>query len=395
MFVTSFKLKYDGREGPERGRNLLNALEAVIQRNKDSPLRFYAEIWFNAESDNDCTIASQLVATLLLHQNRWWHVHLDLSLTVSSDVLFLDMVNMPMLVSFTGDFSVKFVDGRWHKPRIDITNSSHLKHLDLEGDYLLQHGGGQIASLKILALGNLAENPGIATTALANLTLPAVERLDLYSPLPLDDSDVTIDPVLLSVIMRSHPPLTHLEIFGRDSDEDQLPEMLTLLPALQRLRILACQEAEWLFDALNVDEPSDDIIRCPQLRSLCLDGWYIDFGDENIHMNEAVALCEMVTSRWRMFRTFEKTLINDRYTLDAQGALSVAAAEAVRDHTFVCNGYYLNKLIVLAEEDNDEDVVGNWPLAIDSDGRAGRAGRSINSLCRQLESSCNLGDATE
>ncbi|KAL5528212.1 hypothetical protein ACEPAF_7348 [Sanghuangporus sanghuang] len=87
-------------------------------------------------------------------------------------------------------------------------------------------------------------------------------------------------------------------------------------------------------------------------------------------MNETVALCLMVTSRWRMFRTFEKTLINDRYTLDAQGALSVPVAEAVRDHTFVYMGYYLNKLVVLAEEDRDEDVVGNWPLAIESDERA-------------------------
>ncbi|KAL5524002.1 hypothetical protein ACEPAG_8175 [Sanghuangporus baumii] len=387
MFVTSFKLKYDGKEGPERGRRVLNALQAVIQRDKDSPLHFYAEIWFDAETDNDGTMASQLVTTLLLHQNRWWHVHLDLSLKVSSDVLFLDMMNMPMLVSFTGDFSVKFVDGRRHKPRIDITNSSHLEHLDLEGDYLLQHGEGQVPSLKAVTLGDLEENPGVAVAALANLTLPAVERLELYSP-PPDDSGITIDPVLLSVILRSHPPLTHLEIFGRDSDEDQLPEMLTLLPALQRLRILSCQDAEWLFDALNVDEPFDDIILCPQLRSFCLDGWYID----NIHKYEAAALCAMVSSRWRMFRTFEKTLINDRYTLDAQVALSPAGAEAVRDHTFVYSGYYLNKLVVLAEEDNDEDIVGNWPLASDS---GERAGRSNDSLCRQLESSCSLGDAID
>ncbi|KAL5507059.1 hypothetical protein ACEPAH_6515 [Sanghuangporus vaninii] len=391
MFVTSFKLKYSGRESPEEKRRTLNALQATIQRHRDSPLHFYAEIWFDAESDNDRTTASQLVTTLLLHQHRWWRVHLLLSLTVSSDVLFPDMVNMPMLVSLTGDFEVKFVDGRRHQPRIDITNSSHLMRLDLEGDYLLQHGGRPIASLKILTLGDLGDDPGIATAALANLTIPAVERLDLYSS-PPDDSDVTIDPVLLSVIMRSRPPLTHLEILGRDSDEDQLVEMLTLLPALQRLRILSCQEAEWLFDALNVSEPTDDIIRCPQLRSLCLDGWYIEFSGENDHMNEAVALCEMVTSRWRTFRTFEKTLINDRYTLDAQGALSVAAAEAVRDHTFVCNGYYLNKLVVLAEEDRDDNVVGNWPLAIDS---GERARRSINSLCSEFERSCSLGDATD
>ncbi|KAL5528211.1 hypothetical protein ACEPAF_7347 [Sanghuangporus sanghuang] len=145
------------------------------------------------------------------------------------------MVNMPMLASLTGMFEVKFVGGGRHQPRTDITNSSHLRHLDLEGDYLLQHGGGQIASPKSLTLCHLGENPGVATAALANLMFPAVERLDLYS-LPPDDSGVTIDPVLLNVIMRSHPPLTHLEIFGRDSDEDQLVEML----ALRRLRILSC-----------------------------------------------------------------------------------------------------------------------------------------------------------
>ena len=268
--------------------------------------------------------------------------------------------NMPNLRSLTGAFLLHSPgDHKSAQPHIDVSNSPLLGHLDLLGCYRLHLVKGQqiiIKTLKSLKLCNSEHHPGVAAAVVESLTLPSVQRLEFQSVSPIG---VNINPVLLSFIERSIPPLTHLEICGPDSDKDQLMATLDCLPMLRILRISFYQEVAWLLAALSAESTTGHgLLPCQQLRSLWLEGWYLDLSGD-CHRFTVDALVDLVHSRYHSYGSFRHAMVNGQYILEVEKATSLEAIEEIKKHMFACMGGRLNNLLVIADE--DWGILQHWP----------------------------------
>ena len=336
----------------ERAKDIF---DTWIARSGQAPLNYKVSFDFKRyrPGEDGIKCAIHIVTTLIKEHKRWrdvdfyWAWEFEFPIDIGPFIA----TSLPMLTSLRVAYK------RQSHITIDLGQSSHLRSVDLNGNFSISAGEGTLHHLKERSTLAFRDNykaedvirscqnflgvaPFLEELYLIfehGLSLPSspldnnrpvyhgLRRLRLF---PSNGSDDFIDNVtlpslvaleipcgvspfemverrpclkLLHFFERSLPPLTSLDIGAsgcRDFEDSFIP-CLKLLPTLEQLQVIVAPVSVRFFNELTVPESGDGSIVCPKLEALC-------FRDLKC-LDSAVcaeALISMLESRARITATF-------------------------------------------------------------------------------------------
>ncbi|EJD04819.1 uncharacterized protein FOMMEDRAFT_153945 [Fomitiporia mediterranea MF3/22] len=346
VFWTYLCCYYDGRHG----KRVIEIFDTWLRRSNRAPFNFEFKCILEGDaSPEQIDAAEYVILALISHQWHWGKVDFFWNFRKSSSFPGIKLNNMPKLTSLRLSSELTNSDGFDEDGSVDLSQSSKLDYLHLDGPFRLKIGENPmhlarsfflnlyglftvrqcveflkaapnlkrftvafndtpepsfdenrsviLRSLQFLSLQDIS-----SVLVIDKLVLPALEELHYFG----DEGGS-----LLAFVEHSLPPLTRLDISGACAGEGTIVHLLPLLPLLQVLNLAHGTISTRLFETLSAPigagtdsrtRDKHDYILCPNLRWFYFCGYSV-VGD----LREcADALCTMLESRWNVLKIWDE-----------------------------------------------------------------------------------------